>query len=266
MRKITAVIILFFGICICLVGVRAIQEEAFSLRHLTPDKYHYQEAERCANCKGPENQFMPRAAGVDLASGALSPVLDERGWLASAHARSQSHEDRVTTACAWCHAPLTEGATQKEEDAKPIPKGTWQGVSCGACHPGSLVRDKRISLLVNFKPGTDPTQAESYIFRDRSSGKEQNAQCRFCHHESHNLLEGKQKNMESGDLRCVDCHMAAYAITNQHVERFHNLKVEANLPYSCSGGMGRATACHEGESSDWFKENLPKIKGPEKEW
>ena len=265
MRINTARVILILGVCVCLVGVKAVQQEDFSLRHLTPESYNYQEAERCSNCKGPENRFMPRAAGVDLSSG--SPVLDERGWIASVHARSQSHENRVNTVCAWCHAPLAEGATQKEKEAKPIPKGTWQGVSCGACHPGSVELDKRISLLINFNPGTDPKKPENYIFRDRKSGKEQNAQCRFCHHESHDLLiEAKQKNMASGNLRCIDCHMAAYAVTNQHVERFHNLKVAENLPFSCSGGMGRAASCHEGVSSEWFKEKLPSVKGPEKEW
>ena len=159
MRIIAVTGILFFSVCICLVGVKVLQQEDFYIRHLTPENYSYQEAERCSNCKGPENRFMPRAAGVDLSSG--SPVLDERGWIASVHARSQSHEDRVNTACAWCHAPLTEGATQKEDDAKPIPKGNWQGVSCGACHPGSLELDKRSSLLINFKPATDPTKPEN---------------------------------------------------------------------------------------------------------
>jgi hypothetical protein len=265
MRIFATTVIIFLGLCVCLMGVKVLQQEELSLRHLTPDHYKYKEAEGCSNCKDSENRFMPRAAGVDFSSG--SPVLDKRGWLVSVHARSQSHEDRVTTVCAWCHAPLTKGATQKEEEAKPIPKGTWQGVSCGACHPGSLARDKRISLLINFKPGTDPTKPESYVFRDRMSGKELNAQCRFCHHEPHDLLiEAKQKNMASGNLRCIDCHMAAYAVTNQHVERFHNLKVAENLPFSCSGGMGRAASCHEGVSSEWFKEKLPTVKGPVKEW
>ena len=80
MRINTARVILFLGVCVCLVGVKAVQQEDFSLRHLTPESYNYQEAERCSNCKGPENRFMPRAAGVDLSSG--SPVLDERGWIA----------------------------------------------------------------------------------------------------------------------------------------------------------------------------------------
>jgi hypothetical protein len=94
-----------------------------------------------------------------------------------------------------------------------------------------------------------------------------NAQCRFCHHESHDLLiKAKQDMMKSGELRCIDCHMAGYAVTNQHVEHFHNFKVAKNLPFSCSGGIGRARPCHKGVSKEWFKNKLPSVKGPRKKW
>ncbi len=255
----------FFLVFSFFFGLRALEEEEFSLSHLTPEKYNYKEAARCSNCKGAQNQFMPRAAGINLSSG--SPKLDDHGWLASVHARSQSHENRINTACAWCHAPTAEGATKDKKKAKPIPKGTWQGVTCGACHPGSLERNKRLSLIINYTPGTDPAKPENYIFRDRGNGKEMNAQCRFCHHESHDLLiKAKQEMMKSGELRCIDCHMAGYAVTNRHVERFHNFKVAKNLPFSCSGGIGRAATCHKGVSKEWFKNKLLKVKGPRKEW
>lgn len=256
---------LLCGLFFSFIGLKALQQDDFSLQHLTPENYHYKEVERCSNCKGEQNRFMPRAAGVDLSSGIS--VLDERGWLASIHARSQSHDDRVDTACAWCHAPVAEGANRNREEAKPIPKGTWQGVTCGACHPGSVEGSKRVSLISNYIPGTDPADPENYIFRDRKDGKAMNAQCRFCHHESHDLLiEAKQKMMDLGDLRCIDCHMAAYAVTDQHIERYHNFKVKANLPYSCSGGLGRAMSCHDDVSRDWFEEKLPTVKGSRKEW
>jgi formate-dependent nitrite reductase cytochrome c552 subunit len=84
-----------------------------------------------------------------------------------------------------------------------------------------------------------------------------NAQCRFCHHQSHDLLiAGKREMWETGDLRCVDCHMAAYIGTEGRMERFHNFKVEANLPHSCSGGLGRSMACHEGKNTDWSAQDL----------
>ncbi|MFC2156350.1 hypothetical protein ACFLT9_00805 [Acidobacteriota bacterium] len=265
MKSLTVSFLLFALVSILLVALPIFQEESLSLKHLTPENYHYVQAEGCANCKGAENVFMPRAAGVDLSG--EKTILDDRGWLNSIHARSQSHEDRVDTACAYCHAPTTPNATRNKDEAQSILKGTWQGVSCFACHPGPVERDKRQSLLVNFLPGTEPSNPDNYIFRNRSDGTELNAQCRFCHHESHDLLiEKKQDMMDSGEFRCVDCHMAAFAITDGHVERFHNFKVEKNLPYSCSGSMGRAMNCHDGKPGTWFQDNLSKVKGPRKEW
>ena len=257
------IIVLIAGLFIATLPAR--QQAEFSLSHLTPDGYDYKDATGCADCKGAENSFMPRAAGIDISG--EKAVLDKRGWLASVHAHSQSHENRIDTSCAWCHAPLTPGAVKDKEDTKPVTRGTWQGVSCGACHPGQVKSERRISLLVNYTPGTDRTDPKSYIFRSRTAGRDFNAQCRFCHHQSHDLLiEGKRGMWEAGELRCVDCHMAAYALTDGHVERFHNFKVEDNLPHSCSGGLGRSMSCHEGKTVGWFEENLSRVKGPRKTW
>lgn len=255
----------FFAILFLFIGATAFQAVDPPLQALTPENYNYLEAGRCSDCKGQENAFMTRATGADYSSG--KAVLDERGWLSSVHARSQSHEDRINTACAWCHAPTAAGATNDKQAAEPIPKGTWQGVTCGACHPGSVPREKRTSLLINFTPGTDPADQNNYVFRDRGSGKDLNAQCRFCHHESHDLLiKAKQELMENGTIRCIDCHMAAYAVSYGHIERFHNLKVEANIPHSCSGGMGRAMTCHDNVSKEWFSSKLDTVKGSRKKW
>ncbi|UCC39666.1 MAG: hypothetical protein JSV96_18120 [Candidatus Aminicenantes bacterium] len=265
MRKFVLVLFLLLIAWAFFPGFTIFQESEYSLKNLAPENYSYVEAEGCSSCKGEENQFMHRAVGVDRTSGV--PVLDKRGWLSSVHSRSQSHGDRINTACARCHAPKAKGATRNKEEAKPIPKGTWQGVTCGACHPASLERSKRKSLVINYASGTDPTQTENYIFRNRSNGKEMNALCRFCHHESHDLLiEAMQNTVESGALRCIDCHMAAYAVTDQHVERFHNFKVAANIPNSCSGGIGRSMSCHDKGSREWFERKLPFVKGPRQEW
>jgi len=251
--------------CVFLVALSETGQEEFSLGNLTPENYNYKEAERCSNCKGEQNSFMPRAAGVDLSSG--KPILDDRGWLTSVHAQSQSHGDRINTACAWCHAPTAEGVTKDKNKAAPIPKGTWQGVSCFSCHPGAVERNKRKSLVSSYTPGTDPSDLENYIFRDRSNGKEMNAHCAHCHNESHDLLvEAKKEMLAAGNLRCIDCHMAVYAVTGGHVERYHNMKVEMNLPHSCSGGTGRTMACHEGKERGWFVENISRIKGSRKKW
>ena len=89
---VTALIALSF---IAMIPAR--QEKALSLENLTPDGYSYRDAAACADCKGAENSFMPRAAGVIISG--EKPVLDNRGWLESVHARSQSHGDRIDTSC-----------------------------------------------------------------------------------------------------------------------------------------------------------------------
>ena len=175
MKALTIILISSLLLCVLLAALPASQEEGMDLKHFTPGNYRYIQAEGCANCKGPENAFMPRAVGVDISTG--KAVLDPRGWMKSTHSRSQSHGDRVNTACAFCHAPSTPEATRDKENARPIPRGTWQGVSCFACHPAAVDRDKRESLLSNFKPGTDPANPDNYIFRDRSDGKDMNTQC-----------------------------------------------------------------------------------------
>lgn len=237
-----------------------------SLERLAPENYRYEEATRCVNCKQNGADLKYRAVGIDMSSG--SPVLDSRGWLGSVHSRSQSHGDRVNTVCAWCHAPLTDGATRDEEAAAPIEKGTWQGVTCGACHPSSVPEEERHSQLANFLPGSDPTAPTSYEFRDRSDPAQFNAQCRYCHHESHEVLsEAKTAMLEAGTLRCVDCHMAGYAAAQDGViERFHNMRVEANLPYSCNGAYGTEMSCHTGGSTEWMQEKIEELKGPRKDW
>jgi len=265
MKTSTLACVMFVLICAALAALQAPQQQGLSLRSFTPENYSYRDAERCSGCKGDQNAFMARAAGVNLST--QEPALDSRGWLASLHARSQSHEDRIDTACAFCHAPLAEGATREKEKAESITKGDWQGVTCGACHPGSVEQGMRKSLVANFLPGTDTTDPDNYTFRDRADGTAMNAQCRFCHHESHDLLVDKKMEMlNAGDLRCIDCHMAAYAETDGHVERFHNLQVEENLPHSCSGGLGRTMVCHAETSQDWFSHNLERVKAPRKQW
>ena len=78
--------------------------------------------------------------------------------------------------------------------------------------------------------------------------------------------KAKQELLESGTIRCIDCHMAAYAVSYGHIERFHNLKVEANIPYSCSGGMGMAMTCHDKTSKEWFSSELDAVKCPRKKY
>lgn len=242
------------------------EQVGFSLATLEPEHYRYAEAERCANCHGDGSAIQMRAVGVDTSSG--SPRITGDGWLSSVHARSQSHEDRVNTACAWCHSPTTPGATQDSSAARPITKGTWEGVTCGSCHPVGLADSLEESLVTNLVPGSDRTDPTSYIFIDRSDPKQLNAQCQYCHHEYHGfLVPTKTALVDSGLLRCIDCHMAGYAVVESGlVERFHNFKVEANGPQSCSGTYGTEAGCHANASTDSMRTNISVIKGPRADW
>jgi hypothetical protein len=124
------------------------------------------------------------------------------------------------------------------------------------------------SLVTNLVPGSDRTDPKSYIFIDRSDPTQLNAQCQYCHHESHGFLVlTKTAMMDSGTLRCIDCHMAGYAVAESGlVERFHNFKVEANGPQSCSGTYGTDAGCHANASTDWMRTNISTIKGPRADW
>ena len=74
-------------------------------------------------------------------------------------------------------------------------------------------------------------------------------------------------HLHSGALRCIDCHMAGYRIAESGlVERFHNFKVEANGPISCSGEFGTDMGCHADASVDWMHAAIPNIKGPRADW
>jgi hypothetical protein len=266
MGKVVVMILVLLVLLAGCAGSGQQDDPGFSLASLEPEHYRYAEAERCANCHGDGAGIQMRAVGVDTSSG--TPEVTGQGWLASVHARSQSHEDRVNTACAWCHAPTTPGATQDSLAAAPIEKGTWEGITCGACHPVGLPDSLEESLVTNLLPGSDRTDPANYVFIDRSDPTQFNAQCQYCHHEYHGfVVPTKTAMMDSGMLRCVDCHMAGYNVVESGVvERFHNFKVEANGPLSCSGTYGTEMGCHANASTDWMHERIPNIKGPRQEW
>ncbi len=259
-------VFLLLAIVVILAGMGRFNQDDVSLEGLEPEHYRYSEAEGCANCHNEGHDLHLRAVGVDLSSG--SPEIEGHGWLSSVHANSQSHGDRVNTACAWCHAPTTPGATSDSLAAVPIEKGTWEGVTCGACHPVGLADSLEESLVTNLIPGSDRSDPESYVFIDRTDPLQLNAQCQYCHHEFHPMLsEAKAAMLITGALRCIDCHMAGYAVwEDQLVERFHNMKVQANGPLSCSGAFGTEAGCHAQASEEWMQTAIPNIKGPRANW
>jgi hypothetical protein len=266
MGKVVALSVSLLALIAVLTGSTQQGQTGFSLASLEPEHYRYAEAERCANCHDEGSAVHRRAVGVAISSG--EPEVTGKGWLSSVHARSQSHEDRVNTACAWCHAPTTTGATRDSAAAAPIPKGTWQGVTCGACHPVGLADSLQESLVTNLLPGSDRSDPASYTFIDRSDPSQMNAQCQYCHNEFHGILVPTMADhLHSGMLRCIDCHMAGYRVAESgSVERMHNFKVEANGPISCSGEYGTQTGCHANATEEWMRTAIPNIKAPRADW
>jgi len=266
MSKIVAMNLLLLGCFVSCVVSGQQDQTGFSLASLAPEHYDYAEAERCATCHGDGGDIQRRAVGVDTSSGLVKST--GKGWLSSVHSRSQSHDDRVNTACAWCHAPTNPGATRDSLAAAPIPKGTWEGVTCGACHPVGLADGLEESLVTNLLPGSDRSDPASYTFIDRSDPNQMNAQCQYCHNEFHGFpVPTKDSLLASAVLRCVDCHMAGYQVTESGlVERLHNFKVEDNGPISCSGQYGTETGCHSSATVEWMQTAIPHIKGPRADW
>jgi hypothetical protein len=220
---------------------------------LTPEKHNYHEVKRCLDCKGDGLKIMMRSVGL-AESG--NENLDSRGWMASSHATSQVHDGVNTKECASCHAPL-ESTKNFTESGELIPDKSWTGVSCNACHPDTLVRQLRKSLIVNLKPYSDRLNYENFTFYHPESGAERNKQCAHCHIEVHQFTsELKAEMVASGEMRCIDCHMPAYDIYEERMyERMHNFKVAANIPHSC-GGMGATISCHGEADQTWMVDNV----------
>jgi hypothetical protein len=118
------------------------------------------------------------------------------------------------------------------------------------------------SLVTNFIPGSDPADPASFVFIDRSDPNQMNAQCQYCHYEVHEMTsEAKASMLAAAQIRCIDCHMAGYAVTESGmVERFHNMQVAANGPKSCSGAYGTDGSCHANATTDWMKLSIVKIR------
>ncbi len=140
------------------------------------------------------------------------------------------------TYCAWCHAPSQPGVNDTIHNARPIETGRT-GISCIACHASDAVDEKFGTYQANFRPGGDRESLVDFIPRQPASGTETNAQCLFCHLQPHEFAVPPHSDLlESGELRCIDCHMAVYNTTESgRKERYHNMKVAANKdPSTCS--------------------------------
>ena len=228
------------------------------IKSLSPKNYLYTDAKFCLTCKTEGNAIMPRAIGVSVNGKELTP--DGKGWLASAHAKAHSHQQEINSYCAKCHFPTYDKVTLDKDKGEAIPEGQWQGVTCRACHSSNLERTLRKSTLINYKPGQDKSSPQSYVFIDKKDGKAQNSQCLFCHTKGHTFkIDVKNQMMADGDLKCIDCHMAAYQQEQYTLARFHNMKVEENLPWSCGSKLGNNGSCHVEAEPAWMKESLKNL-------
>lgn len=230
----------------------------------------FSHAESCVNCKSIEGKGLldkKLASGKDtekkqyhqenvLGINVLSrnadgtpkeAVLSGMGWLSSKHAQSMAgNSANANTYCAWCHAPTYEEIAEDGEDAKIIKSGK-PGVACSACHPGHTLAGQFGTRYANYLPGSDESDADSWkpvpkVDEHNFDGKKANKQCLFCHSTYHGFAVDFHNDMvKSGKLECITCHMAVYnELSSGLGERFHNMKVFANGPVSCSN----QGACH----------------------
>lgn len=240
------------GLCLTAFAPLAKQDE---VKTISPENYYYQDVQFCLTCKTEGDGIMPRAIGIEFGDNALK--INSKGWLTSGHAKALSHEKPINSYCARCHFPTWDNLAEVESEAKIIPTGKWQGVTCRACHSSNLERSLRQSTLINYKAGKDKKDPANYIFIDRKDGKQQNSQCGFCHEKTHQFsVEIKNQMLQAGDLRCIDCHMAGYKKEEYTVARFHNMKVKENIPWSCGSQLGNTGNCHHQQDDQWMATNI----------
>jgi formate-dependent nitrite reductase cytochrome c552 subunit len=205
---------------------------------VTPDGYLYDELRRCAGCHDTAKDAAGNSThrnAIGISGEPSSPTLTGKGWLSGPHGRSQDAEIVSNTYCAWCHAPSQPGVTNDIDARRPIKSGR-NGVSCIACHASDAVDATFGTYQATFRPGGDRESLVDFIPRQPASGTETNAQCLFCHIRRHAFAVTPHGDLvDSGELRCIDCHMAIYNITESgRRERYHNMKVAANKdPATC---------------------------------
>jgi hypothetical protein len=215
---------------------------------VTPEGYLYEELRRCAGCHENAKDSAGRSThrnAIGISGDPSSPTLTGRGWLSGAHGRSQDSEARSNTYCAWCHAPSQLGVTEHIGAGRPIESGRT-GISCITCHASEAVNEEYGTYQANFRPGGDRESLADFVPRQPASGTETNAQCLLCHLRPHAFAVLPHADLlASGKLRCIDCHMAVYNVTESgRRERYHNMKVAANNdPATCR-------PCHEFEEAE----------------
>jgi nitrate/TMAO reductase-like tetraheme cytochrome c subunit len=262
---------IFFGLVatFVLTGIDA-ADEVTTLGEITPEGYDYTAYESCVNChrvKGKGgNWHQENVLGVKVTRDAEGVVTKTEvtgdGWVSSKHAVSMEGKN-ANTYCAYCHAPGYAKVTNDPTKAKAIKSGK-PGMGCVACHCGHTMADELGSRYVNYMPGADEDEKDSwkpvpYLEEHKLDGKKANKQCQFCHGKTHGFAVTLHETMQkSGSLACIDCHMATYNTLDSGVaERYHNMKVEENGPDACA-------KCHK-FSRNQMKKKVAALLGAHKD-
>lgn len=237
---------------------------------------NWSEANGCTRChftlnpdgtrRGPH---MIEAVGVSWDDTKKTFSLTGKGWFASKHAVS-NYESTANTYCARCHSPLqAKVAAQyvkgKFVDTEQVPYGKMEGVTCAACHPSHTVAVQIGRRLGIYQLEKDKTKAEAYKVVHHGDEDEL---CLNCHVTRHNEDNPSFKLMYDVGVRCIDCHMAPYAVmeANPALNKMgHDFKVAANLPHSC-GVQGAMVQCHPGMTAEGTIKFIPYMKEQHKEW
>lgn len=254
-----------------LIGVGAEDEEAL-IDAFTPENYDYtlpeeESPQGCLDCMHQSDYHLYRAVGLtEPENGEHAPTAFSntgKGWLSSKHATATTKGLNDNTYCSWCHMPTNSKASSDNNSAKVIKAGSWHGMSCQGCHTTHSIAAVFGTRYTNLIPGADLEEQESYIPRHAENGKAANRQCLYCHGSYHGFdSRVKEALVDSGSLRCMDCHMPGYQLTTRGtVERYHNMKVVENLPRSCDGKYGALVSCHSRVTKKWGKYVVPKIFG-----
>jgi len=145
------------------------------------------------------------------------------------------HQPVLVVVLAGLAFGLTTHADELPDDEVAAYKSAWSS-AIEQVTPDGYLYEEFGTYQASFRPGGDRESLVDFVPRQPASGIETNAQCLFCHVRPHDFEAQPHADLvDSGELRCIDCHMAIYNVTESgRKERYHNMKVAANNdPATC---------------------------------
>ena len=262
-----------FGLAACFLLAVSSADEGLVLDLVTTEGFKHPAASGGRACAHQQigwdgNTHLEDAVGVENAVDSHSPAatiaITGVGWISSGHANSMHSPVNNNSYCAWCHMPGPDLVTNDSNAAQVIKFGNWTGVECIGCHTSHSIAAQLGTRYTNYIPGQPIDEVASYIARPVDNGRATNRQCLWCHGTFHGFSSRvKTALSQSGSMRCIDCHMAGfYTLSTGTIERYHNMKVAENLPWSCNGALGALISCHSTARRNWARYVIPKIFGP----